>query len=32
MAFSYEKLKLTTKGKLFADKIAADLFITDDEF
>jgi len=32
LAFADEKLKLTTKGKLFADKIAADLFITDDEF
>jgi oxygen-independent coproporphyrinogen-3 oxidase len=32
LAFADEKLKLTLKGKLFADKIAADLFITDDEF
>jgi oxygen-independent coproporphyrinogen-3 oxidase len=32
LALADEKLKLTTKGKLFADKIAADLFITDDEF
>ena len=32
LAFADEKLKLTTKGKLFADRIAADLFITDDGF
>jgi oxygen-independent coproporphyrinogen-3 oxidase len=32
LAFADEKLTLTTKGKLFADRIAADLFITDDEF
>ena len=32
LAFADEKLTLTTKGKLFADRIAADLFITEDEF
>jgi oxygen-independent coproporphyrinogen-3 oxidase len=32
LAFADEKLTLTTKGKLFADRIAADLFITDDGF
>ena len=32
LALDDEKLKLTPKGKLLADKIASDLFITDDEF
>ena len=32
LACADEKLTLTTKGKLFADRIAADLFIINDEF
>jgi oxygen-independent coproporphyrinogen-3 oxidase len=32
LALAEDQLTLTTKGKLFADRIAADLFITEDEF